>query len=178
MLDIFENFTEEDLGAIYSRVPRIVKGANIPETAYDFNRMFESFNHSDIEVGKLINCPPPDAQGKQKIDLATVYQIRVKYNDVLNFVLEEVHQKFYGGNRKPDVCFFYTAGIGVSRRHTDVEDVHLIGSHGSTTYRVFIDGDKWHDFELEVGDYLYIPSGTPHWAISKGPRISISLGVM
>ena len=178
MVDVFKNFTQEDIDAICSRTPHLVKGVNIPELIYDFNRMFHSFGHTDLSAfgGRLNNCYP-NTNGLQQIDLSTVYQMYVSFNQKLNHALERIHQKFYGGGRRTNVCFFYTAGMGVSRRHVDTEDVHLFGAHGSTTYRVFDDQDEAHDFDIERGDYLYIPSGTSHWAISHSPRITISFGV-
>lgn len=74
-------------------------------------------------------------------------------------------------------CIFMSMKSGSSNEHADGEDVHLFGLVGNTIYRVYYDEKmEYEDHRLSHGDYLFIPGGLKHRAISENPRAILSIG--
>jgi len=95
-----------------------------------------------------------------------------------------LHENFFPGTIKnsfdelelkaaiKDVHFYisFAKDSGTFGRHNDIEDVLIVQSIGTTSYKF----DDEMIYDLNPGDSLFIPKGVYHDPIIRGPRVTLS----
>ena len=137
------------------------------EKIYDFNSLLDYIEKNDPHIN-------PKNNGDFFKAVFQLKQLENQFDDFKfyqNFLREvfkyKVHEK-----DGCDVFFSFKSGSGNS--HIDEEDVFIIGLNGKTLYKVFEDTTKY--YEIDKGDMIFIPKGTPHKVISLSSRIILSVG--
>ena len=136
----------------------------------EFNDCAVRFNNVNINSSEVWNT-----------NSNTIEIFNVCRNSKINSLQDLIYQLLYKDTAvtRYDSIIFMSLRSGLHQQHKDVEDVHLFGLLGTTVYRVYYEDEGemiFEDYELERNDYLYIPCGQNHRAISKTPRAILSIG--
>ena len=107
---------------------------------------------------------------------STVFFVKdAQKHDVINHWQEHLFEKYHPEERSADSAIFFSIRPATHDFHSDHESVHLVGLFGKTVYRIYTDNGT-EEFLLQSGDYLFIPRGVPHRAMSLTPRAVLSTG--
>lgn len=163
--------------SIRNRNVTFVKKCKELEYFKDYNEIFNFLEFNDVSV-RLKNEAIIDNQ--VFITNSGVIQIEgVQVNKEVNLLQDLIYNLVYQNINitRCDSHIFMSLKSGSSNEHSDKEDVHLFGLFGTTVYRVYYDDEmRFEDYEIERGDYLYIPYRQKHRSISKTPRAVLSVG--
>jgi len=136
---------------------------------FDFNEMTKLINEKQFTSNFASSKP---------VQKDYVLDDSFKINQVQNekdfreifFYLNSLYNK---NNHASNLCIFFSLMSGSNgSKHSDREDVALIGLYGKTLYII---NDNY--YILEKGDLLFIDKGIEHKAVSLEPRIVLSYGV-
>tara|TARA_R110002060_G_scaffold39046_1_gene50259 strand:- start:19 stop:534 length:516 start_codon:yes stop_codon:yes gene_type:complete len=136
------------------------------ENSIDFNRLTSIM---DVNENKVIY--PSKNSNSFKL---------LKLQDTTSdlFKIQETVKGLFTHNFNMDTAIFASLNKnGISVTHWDEVSVFLIPTYGAVNY-VLYEGEKFSkNFQLEVGDLLFIPKNISHSAIPLCPRIVLSVGV-
>jgi|TARA_R110000824_G_scaffold206571_1_gene391764 ribosomal protein L16 Arg81 hydroxylase len=159
---------KESIENIKKRKVTYVKNfTSIIEETYDFNKISNLVDKYSLSV--------MDKPG-QINHYNSIWAIRY-INEVDNqlFIFLDFLRKIfnYKIDQRDGVDLYFSFVTNTGRSHVDEEDVFLVGLYGKTIYRI---SETNEDFCLKRGDFLYIPKGIWHKAISVTPRSIASVG--